>query len=94
MDDITSLFDLFNKAKTDERYRRLAVLTYEDHYGGRGDFEKAKHWFENWAVRNVDSARFKTCRRMVDHINTFIHRVEAGELPIGEQPLRDADDED
>ena len=93
MDDITSLFDLFNKAKTDEKYRRLAVLAYEDHYGARGDFDKAKHFFEGWASRNVGTVRFQTCRRMVDYINTFVHRVKAGELPIGEQPENN-DDED
>jgi hypothetical protein len=94
MESITSLFDLFNRAKTDDRYRQLAVLAYEDHYGGRGNLDLARKWFHNWAERNVGSARFHTCRRMVDYINGFRHRIEGGELPMGDRPLGETDDED
>jgi len=94
MESITSLFDLFNKAKTDDRYRRLAVMAYEDHYSGRGDFDKAKQWMDKWADRNCrlpTTREFFSCRRMVEHINSFIYRIENGEKLISE---RMDDDED
>ena len=84
MENITSLFDLFNRAKTDGRYRKLAVMAYEDYYGFRGTFNLAKQWFGSWAEANVRHNKFGTCRGMVDYVNTFIPRVEAGELPMGE----------
>jgi len=92
MESITSLFDLFNKAKTDEQYRRLVVMAYEHRYGGRGSLDLAKRWFDGWSERNVGSARFHTCRRMVDYINGFKHRIERGELPIGDRPLGETND--
>ena len=94
MNNITSLFDLFNKAKTDDRYRRLAVMAYEDHYGRRGDFDKAKEWLDRWVDRNYQlptTKGFFSCRRMVDHVNSFIYKIEDGEMLMCERPDDDED---
>lgn len=92
MNNITSLFDLFNKAKTDDRYRRLAVFAYEEHYCSRGNFDLAKRWFDAWADRNYKlptTKGFFSCRRMVDHINGFIYKIEDGALLMDERLERD-----
>jgi hypothetical protein len=94
MNKITSLFDLFNKAKTDDRYRRLAVMVYEDYCATRGDFDKAKRWFDEWADENYQwptTKGFCSCQRMVGHINSFIYRIENGEMLMCERPDDDED---
>ena len=94
MNSITSLFDLFNKAKADDRYRRLAVMVCEDHYGGRCNFDKAKEWLDRWVDRHHQlptTKGFFSCQRMVDHVNSFIYKIEDGEKLISE--IMD-DDED
>lgn len=77
MQKITSLADLVSKAKTDERYRRLAEIAYHENSADyNADFEKAIQWMDGWASRNVTLARFRTCNRMVNYVNRFIHRVD------------------
>ncbi len=84
MKPITSLFDLFNKAKTDKRYKDLLKLAYQEFTGAECDnYGLAKAWVNGWVKRRVGPDRAnQTCEKMVYYINDLIPRIE----PIEAQP--------
>lgn len=86
---VTSVFDLFNKAEKDERYRRLVIEVYKDAcYPPPIDisFEKAKRWMDDWLTRNVKptSRNNSTCWQMVDYANDRIGRIDHSDNPLRE----------
>jgi hypothetical protein len=86
MKPATSLFDLFQKAKTDRRYRDLVVMAYTEYTSsGCKSFGLAKSWVNKWVKRCVESGNHQTCERMVNYINDLIPRIEP-QTPQPENP--------
>ena len=74
MKRITSLFDFFEKVKTDKRYETLAIIAYQRSGITPLDdssFDKAKKWLNGWVEEN----KGKSCERMVSYLNDQIKRV-------------------
>jgi len=80
MAPITSLSDFFRKAETDERYRRLAMIAYNDLYHCNPTFEEAKEWINDWTYSNVECYIYTldnvTCEPMVRFLNSCIPLIE------------------
>ena len=77
MKKITSLFDFFQKVKTDDRYKEVARYGYT-YYSNRNPtrfrYEDAENWIKEWVKSNKDD----TCQRMV----TFLNEQMAKLYPI------------
>jgi len=83
MERITSVFDWYRKAETDERYKRLAVLAYKDGmYPAPPEcdltYPKAKAWIDQWIKTTVSpySLNYPTCQAMVDFANARIYLID------------------
>ena len=87
MKPATSLFDLFNRAKTDKRYKDLIILAYSEYTGAsNANFGLAKAWIGLWVKTRIQPKGTQlTCERMVDYINDLISRIEPIE-PLPELP--------
>ena len=68
MKKITSLFDFFQKVKTDDRYKEVARFAYTYRSSAsptRFRYVDAELWIKEWIKSNKDD----TCKRMVDYLN-------------------------
>jgi hypothetical protein len=75
--EVTSLADLFAKAKVDKRYKDAAVTAYRaseaDYIGG---WERAEAWINRWADKNVNYlGPTDTCKNMVNFLNRYIRAM-------------------
>jgi hypothetical protein len=80
MKPITSMFDFYQKLKTDRRYEKVACVCYKE--GGRTassrgaiTFKKSMDWIEDWIERNAKTGE-EGCKPMVDFINGKLYMVQ------------------
>jgi hypothetical protein len=73
MTNITSLADFFWKCKRDNRYRKLAVMSYKHAVSNIATFRKAKSWIDGWSTTNRYNSR--DCNKMVRYLNENIPLV-------------------
>lgn len=78
MKPLTSIFDFYERAKTDKRYEALLIVAYEQSGFVRklGSYEKAVEWMESWIAHNKDD----NCKRMVNYLNDCITRIPKSQL--------------
>jgi hypothetical protein len=67
---VTSLFDLFHKAKTDKRYELLAIVAAKNLGGGVRTLEEAESWL------NLTANDVGDCRGVVEEVNFCRDLVE------------------
>ena len=67
---VTSLFDLFNKAKTDKRYELLAIIAAKNLGGGIKTLDEAEKWL------NITANDVGDCRGVVEEVNFCRDLVE------------------
>ena len=67
---VTSLFDLFNKARTNKLYERLAIITAKNFGGDVVTFEDAKEYLSRLAKNDGDCSgvvrEANFCRDIID----------------------------
>lgn len=75
---ITSLFDLFNKARTDKRYELLAIVSAKNLGGSVQTLEEAEKWL------NLTANDVGDCRGVVEEVNFCRDLVEkvTGSEPV------------
>ena len=76
LNEVTSLFDYFNKADKDKHYQNAAVMAYRYNYRTTITFKKAKKWIDDWAKDTIETNQYEpTCDTMVKFLNRFIRKI-------------------
>jgi hypothetical protein len=78
MKKITSLFDFFQKVKTDKRYEEVARYAYTYNIGTsptRFRYVDAERWIKEW-IKNNES---DTCKAMVLYLNECMVKIYPSE---------------
>lgn len=88
MNKVTSMSDLLEKVKTDNRYKWLVIYGFFEAGNGypyqynviKVPYQVALNWIFQWIDSNVkgDSPyeSNRTCKIMMDHLNKFIVSIE------------------
>ena len=75
MKKATSLFDFFQKANIDKRYRKVAIYACRNSGGSackEANWKESKKWIEEW-VRDVVKTNMQfSCEAMVNYLNDSI----------------------
>lgn len=72
LNEITSLWDYFNKAKQNKKYEKILISAYRYNHGRTTSFEEARKWIDCWVAGNVNPNFRPTCESMVRFLNRFI----------------------
>ena len=71
MNKITSLADFFERVKTDDRYKTVAVYAYKECSGVSTTYEYRLKWMNSW--RNRVGA--ETCQEIVNYLNNCMDKI-------------------
>ena len=74
LNEVTSLFDYFNKATKDKHYQSAAIMAYRYNFRRTIPFKEAKKWINDWAKESIGEHQ-PTCYSMVKFLNKFIKKI-------------------
>jgi len=71
MNKITSVADFFERVKTDDRYKNVAVYAYKDSIGCSTSYETASRWIDGWRSKSGE----QTCQTMANYLNDCMNKI-------------------
>ena len=80
LENITSLFDFFEKVKINKNYKRLGIFTFTQRTGVKQlEYQDAENWIRNWIKnnkKNDNDPKPTTCSSIVSVLNQYLDDVE------------------